>query len=141
MKKTKIMWVALAGAGLGALACAQDNPNQVKIPFRDASKPRMVNADVFNGSIIVKGYAGNEVIVESAGRPGRRERVSNVPDGMHRIGDSGSGLDITEDNNVVTIRAGVMGGGADVTIQVPTQTSLKLRSMNGGRIQVDGVSG
>ncbi len=138
MKKTKTIW--MVGAALGALAWGQDNPNQVRVPFRDASKPRMMNVDVFNGSITVKGYNGTEAIVESSGRNSRHAERS-APPGMRRVGEGGGGLDITEDNNVVTIRAGVMGGGSDLTIQVPVQTSLKLRSMNGGKIQVEGVSG
>ncbi len=119
----------------------QDTGNRLTVPFRDASKPRVVNVDVFNGSITIRGYNGNEAIVETTGRASRHERTpSSVPPGMHRVGDSGGGLDITEDNNVINIRAGAMGS-ADVTIQVPTQTSLKLRSLNGGKIQVENVSG
>lgn len=135
----------MMGAALGTLvslstAAMGQDANRLTVPFRDASKPRTVNVDVFNGSITVRAYNGNDAIVETTGRASRRERNSNVPDGMHRIGDNGGGLDITEDNNVINIRAGVMGS-SDVTIQVPTQTSLKLRSLNGGKIQVEGVTG
>ena len=133
------MWII--GAALGILAFGQDAGDKITVPFRDASKPRVVNVEVFNGSITVRGYSGNDAIVEATGRgSSRRGRPREVPDGMHQIGPASSGLDITEDNNVVTIRAGLTGS-SDVTIQVPTQTSLKLRSVNGGKIVVEGISG
>jgi len=101
----------------------------------------MVNIEVFNGSITVRAYNGNDAVVEASGRASsRRSHPDSVPPGMHQIGPGRSGLDITEENNIVNIRAGVMGS-SDVTVQVPTQTSLKLRSLNGGRIVVEGVSG
>jgi len=136
----KRIWIL--GAALGTLipmGWAQDTGDKITVPFRDASKPRMVNVDVFNGSITVRAYNGNDAIVEATGRAARR-RSSNIPEGMHQIGAGGSGLDITEDNNVINIRAGVMGS-SNVTIQVPAQTSLKLRTLNGGKILVEGISG
>ena len=137
----KRLW--MVGAALGTLiplTWGQEQGDRITVPFRDASKPRMVNVDVFNGSITVKAGAGNEAIVEATGRGRTPRRPSSVPDGMHQIGAGGGGLDITEDSNVINIRAGVMGN-SNVTLTVPAQTSLKLRSLNGGKIQVEGVSG
>jgi DUF4097 and DUF4098 domain-containing protein YvlB len=142
MKKTKTrksIWII--GVALSVVAFGQDTGDKVTVPFRDASKPRTVNVEVFNGSITVRAYNGNDAIVEASGHGSiRHGRPRDVPDGMHQIGPNRSGLDITEENNVINIRAGVMGS-SDVTIQVPTQTSLKLRSMNGGKVVVEGVSG
>ncbi len=138
--KNKIMIAASLALGIGG-AFAQDQ-DKVTVPFRDASKPRVVNIETFNGSITVRAYSGNDVVVESSGRfTPRRSRSENIPPGMHQIGTGRTGLDITEENNVVNIRAGMMGGGGDITVQVPTQTSLKLRSLAGGKIVVEGVSG
>src|SRR5262249_32908893 len=133
--KTRIVVAALTVGG--ALALAQD-ADKINVPFSDPSKPKTVNVEVFNGSITVRGYNGNEAIIESTGRT-RRSRSDNVPSGMHQIGPGRTGLDITEESNILRIRAGVMGS-ADVTLQVPTQSSLKLRSVNGGKIVVENVS-
>jgi DUF4097 and DUF4098 domain-containing protein YvlB len=142
MKKIKMrqsIWTI--GAMLGTLAFGQDTGDKLTVPFRDASKPRTVNIEVFNGSITVRGGSGNDAVIEASGRAGSRSRrPSNVPDGMHQITNNSSGLEVTEDNNVINIRAGVMHS-ADVVVQVPAQTSLKLRSINGGKIVVEGVSG
>ena len=59
---------------------------------------------------------------------------------MHRIDPSSSGLDITEDNNTITIHGGVMHS-SDVTVQIPAQTSLHLKTVNGGKITVEDISG
>src|SRR5579885_511485 len=138
--KTKTIKILTIGAIWTIGGAFGQDTDKINVPFRDASKPRTVNIEVFNGSITVRAYNGNDAIVEASGRSIRRGRPSNIPDGMHQIGPGRSGLDITEENNVINIRAGVMGS-SDVTVQVPTQTSLKLRSVNGGRIVVEGVSG
>src|SRR5947209_20114427 len=138
MKKTKITAIAIWTM---AAACGQDTGDKITVPFSSASKPRMVDVETLNGSVTVRGYNGNDVLVESTGRgSSRRSRPSNVPDGMHQIGPGRSGLDIVEENNVVKIRTGFMGGGGDLTIQVPTQTSLKIRTLSGGHLTVEGVS-
>jgi hypothetical protein len=128
--------LALAGLllAVGALACAQETTGgRVVVPARNTSHPRVVNATVHNGSISVKTYSGNEVIVETA-----RERAAAAPAGMKRI-DLPRGLDVEEEDNVVTVRTHP-GGTAHLTITVPAETSLNLKSHNGS-IAVDGVHG
>lgn len=122
-----------------ALACAQESTgDRVVVPARNTSHPRVVNATVHEGSITVKTYGGNEVIVET-GRPGEaRGRTGSAPAGMKRI-DVPRGLDVEEEDNVVTIRTRP-GGTAHLVITVPTDTSLNLKSHNGS-ITVEGVHG
>jgi DUF4097 and DUF4098 domain-containing protein YvlB len=59
---------------------------------------------------------------------------------MTKIG-SRPGLDIEEDHNLVTITAGSMGMGADLTIEAPVNTNLQLKTVNGSAIEATGVSG
>ena len=116
-----------------ALACAQETTGgRVVVPARNSSHPRVVNATVHNGSISVKTYSGNEVIVETG-----RERAT-APAGMKRI-DLPRGLDVEEEDNVITVRTDP-GEMAHLTITVPVDTSLNLKSHNGS-IAVDGVHG
>jgi hypothetical protein len=58
---------------------------------------------------------------------------------MHRIDNMSMGLDVTEENNVITVVGNESSG--HLTIQVPVQTSLVLRSVNGGAITVENISG
>ena len=127
---------ALAGLLLAvcALACAQETTgDRVVVPARNTSHPRVVNATVHEGSITVKTYSGNQVIVETG-----RAHAESAPAGMKRI-DMPRGLDVEEEDNVVTIRTHP-GGTARLIITVPVDTSLNLKSHNGS-IAVDGVHG
>jgi DUF4097 and DUF4098 domain-containing protein YvlB len=106
---------------------------------------------VINGSITVKAYDGKEVIVEAG--PGARERerereraarrgdTSAPPEGLKRLDLPGrSGLEVEEEDNVITIHTRVDSGG-NLTITVPVNTSLNLKGTNGGQIVVEGVTG
>ena len=139
------MW--MLGLTLGILLLAQDAPpDRVTVPFRDPSRPGTLNVSLLVGSVTVRGYDGKEAIVEStprggdARRHGPRRQRSEPPPGMHRIDTPNAGLDVTEDNNVIKVTGGVYGY-SDVTIQVPVQTSLNLKTVSGGRIVVENVSG
>jgi DUF4097 and DUF4098 domain-containing protein YvlB len=152
MKMRKRLWTVfikttLAVAALGTLVIcnvgAQDNGNRITVPFSDASKPRTVIIKMIQGGITVRGYEGRDAIVETTSRSGnsrRDSRPSSVPAGMHRIENNSGGLDITEENNIITIHGG-MTHSSDVVLQVPAQTSLKLETINGGAIVVENISG
>lgn len=128
---------------VGSLAaCAQDSPERVTIPFSDPSRPKMVKVSLLNGGITVKGYNGKEVIVESRSHDedsNRRHR--DVPPGMHRIYSGGAGLQAEESENTITIGTERINNTAEITVQVPFETSLRLRTVNGGNIVVENVSG
>jgi DUF4097 and DUF4098 domain-containing protein YvlB len=135
----------MAGAALGTLlgmpVWGQDAPDRVTVPFSDPSKPRVMNVTLINGGMTIRGYSGSEAIIEGRGGAAERHRrPSNVPDGMHQIVGNSYGLDVTEDGNTITVKGGITRS-ADLTIQVPQQTSLKVRTMNGGAIVIENVSG
>jgi hypothetical protein len=130
----------LASTGLILTACAlafaQDaTGDRIVVPARNTSHPRVVNCSVLNGSITVRAYSGNEVIVEDgfshASRP--------APNGMKRIGMSSRGLEVEEEDNVITLRSRPAGNG-NIVVTVPADTSLRLRSLSGA-INVEGVHG
>jgi hypothetical protein len=117
-----------------ALACAQEiTGGRVVVPARNSSHPRMVKATVFAGSITVKTYSGNDVIVETD-----RAHADSAPAGMKRI-DLPGGLDVEEEDNVITVRTGP-DSSTHLAITVPADTSLNLKSYNGS-ISVEGVRG
>jgi hypothetical protein len=130
--------LALCGLTLSvcAFAAPQDTTgNRVVVPARNTSHPRVVNCSTSNGNITVKTYSGTEVIVEggstTVNRPGR--------DGMKRINVPMRGLEVVEEDNVITVRNPAAAGSAMI-ISVPVDTSLRLRSSQ-GEIKVDGVHG
>jgi DUF4097 and DUF4098 domain-containing protein YvlB len=127
-------------------AHAQDaQGDRVVVPFSDPSRPKMLKASLLNGGITVKGYDGKDAIIESRGRSGgepRRHRPERT-DGMRRLDVSGTGLQVEESDNTITVGVGWRGlnNDTDIVIQVPYNTSVKLSTTNGGDLIVDHVTG
>jgi DUF4097 and DUF4098 domain-containing protein YvlB len=134
MLKQAILFAAVSG-----MLAAQDSGDKVTVPFRDPAAAKTLKVTLQNGSVTVKGYDGKDALIESSGRSARERRPSHVPEGMHRIDNMSMGLDVTEENNVITVVGNESSG--HLTIQVPVQTSLVLRSVNGGAITVENISG
>ena len=61
--------------------------------------------------------------------------------GMKRLTGTGTGLDIEEKDNVVSINTESWSAAVDLTIQVPTNASLNLGAINDGDIVVENVDG
>ena len=125
--------------GFAALASAQE-AQRITMPFRDPSMPRKLDVNLMMGSVTVKGYDGNDAVIEYTGRGVLRRNAPEPPPGMHRIGGSG-GLEVTEENNVVRIRSGAMMSSNDLVIQVPRQTSVTVKTMTGGNLTIEDISG
>jgi hypothetical protein len=105
---------------------------------------------MMSGGITVIGEDRKDIAVETHLRShdGRRSRDENRDsdddrsEGMHRLDLGGaSGLDITEDNNVVNIKTSIFNHGGDLTVHVPRHSSLQLKCMNDGEIVVENVDG
>jgi hypothetical protein len=118
---------------LCALASAQE---RVVVPARSTPGPREVQTHLVHGSITVKAYSGKEIIVEMDGSSSRRAPAASG--GMRRI-DVPRGLDIDADDNTVNIHVRA-GTPRSLTITVPTDTTLHLKTLNGD-ITVEGVNG
>jgi DUF4097 and DUF4098 domain-containing protein YvlB len=129
---------------MAALAAAQD---KVTVPLSSPGQPATVKARLISGSITVTAGTGPQVVIESqeAGDtrgPRHPDRVDRgVPPGMHRIDIGGRGFSVEEDHNVVTVVPDLGGQGMNLTIQVPVNTSVELKTVNGGHIDVTGLSG
>jgi hypothetical protein len=114
--------------------------DRVTVPLSAPGQPATVKVHLLSGSIIVTTGASNQVVVETASERARERRDRNVPAGMHRIDTGARSFNVEEDHNVVNIIPD-LGGNMNLTIQVPVNTSLELKSVNGGRIDVTGVNG
>src|SRR5260370_19110353 len=136
----RVLLTILAAAGVAAWA--QDASSEhITVPFSDSSRPKVVKVSLINGSITVKAYNGKEVIVEAQGGDrGRSRHRTEPPAGMHRI-DTSPGLQVEESENTIVIGVSDINRTSEISLQVPVDTSLRLRSINGGNIGVVGVSG
>jgi len=125
----------LIGLSILAPIFAQEH---IPVPLADANRPVTLNIHLNQGSITVRGYSGHEVVVDTkGGTPGEPEKTH---EGLHRIGGAGNDISIESENNKVTISS--RGGrSADLTVQTPVNTSLNVKTLAGGQIIIEGVSG
>jgi hypothetical protein len=149
MKKyqhTAIVTVFLLLAG--TLAFTQEGKtDRATVPFSDPSKPGFIEASVYNGSVIVRGYEGKEVIIEAKIREKlvseEKEKEENEKTkGMRRIsGSSGTGLEVEEEDNVMDISVSSMRQTVDLTLRVPFNTSMEIGSYNNGEVVIENITG
>jgi hypothetical protein len=135
-----LLFVFVATAAAPAQAQAQND--KVTVPLSDASQPATVKARLLSGSITVTVGTGSQVVVQGEPATSGRELIPPTPPpppGMHRIDGGRYGFNAEEDHNVVTIGGGL--SRMNLTIQVPANSSLELRTVNGGQISVTGVNG
>jgi hypothetical protein len=125
---------------IAALASAQE---KVTVPLSSPGQPATLKAHLISGSITVTAGTGPQVVIESEGGRDRgfRREDRDVPPGMHRLDLGGRGFSVEEDHNVVTVIPDMGGMGTNLTIQVPANTSVELKSVNGGHIDVTGLNG
>ena len=137
---TRMAVVAIAVA-LGYAAPASMAQDKMTVPLSSPGQPVTIKASFVNGGVTVTAGSGNQVTVTQEGG-GRREREpSDVPQGMHRIDAGRNGLDIEEDHNVVTISTHGWNNSGNLVIETPVNTSLQIKTVNGGHIDVTGLNG
>jgi DUF4097 and DUF4098 domain-containing protein YvlB len=129
--------LAVSPARLKAQAQSQPGADRIPVTLTDPSRPALVKASLIAGGITVKAYDGKEVIVEAHARAGENAQEG----GPKRIPISSTGLSVEEENNQVRISTESYVRPIDLTITVPTHTSLHLRAVNAGDIIVTGVDG
>jgi hypothetical protein len=132
------------------LACAGTGAAQDKItaPLSSPGQPATVTARLVSGSIVVTPGNAGEVVVESVARDaqsvstrGRQRERDTPPPGMHRLDVGNGGLNIEEDHNKVAISGIRPDRNGNLIIHVPVNTSVELRTVNGGSIDVSGING
>jgi DUF4097 and DUF4098 domain-containing protein YvlB len=114
------------------------NGDRVVVPLTDPARPAFLKAHLVTGSITVKGGAANNIVVEARVRESEHEGNEG---GMHRIPVNTTGLQVEEESNKVDVGADSTQRTIDLTITVPTRTSLSLHTVNDGDINVSNVDG
>lgn len=128
----------------GGALFAQDGNERTTVPLHDPTRPPRIHAQLMLGGITVRGAAINNVTVEARSRSGKEshETPPERADGMKRLElPGGAGLEVTEDDNVVTIKTSSWMRPTDLVITVPRRSSLQLKCMNDGDIAVEQVDG
>jgi len=135
---TAVLWAASPAPAEG-----QSSDQSVTVAFSDTSRPGLLRVDLIVGSITVKGTNRRDVRVSSSRDESRgaRERATPSPEpGLRRLNQP-HGFSIQEERNTMTISSDITSGPVDFDIEVPMRTNLRLTTVNGSRIAVDGVEG
>ena len=148
-----------------ATAATADEPEaeSVRVAFSDPSRSGLLKIDLTFGSITVKAHSEQDVLfeisspisrtdnkalkplVEPKPRPSRRARELRSPPppsaGMFVIQNDAFSFEVTEKDNVMRFDTESWNKPLSVSVKVPVNTSLKLDTVNSGRIVVEGVNG
>ncbi len=144
MRRTfTILGAALLLAGLARGACAQtDQP--IVVPLSDPARPAALEVSLVFGSVSVRGYDGDEVVITPQGSR-RLARLEEDEDadraGLRRIPNTSMALTAEEEDNTVTITTDWPRNEMRLDIAVPRRTSVRARTVNNGELTVEGVSG
>ena len=129
--------------GAMPLAGAQQQPDadRVTVPLSDASRPALIEVSLTQGSITVRGGNRKDVLVTArpdADRPSRR--YDPDASGLRRIPQN-AGYRISEEANRIKIQSDNPNRAITFEIEAPSRSNLKLSTVNGGEILVEGIDG
>jgi hypothetical protein len=132
-------WAAMLA--LCVVAAAEDSGERTTASFSDTSRPGSLHVALIQGSIIIKGSDGKDVIIETRPSPaGVLSRAPQEPAGMRRLPQQPS-ITVEEQNNQMSIGSPNVNRILELQIQVPKRTNLQLSNVNDGDIRVEGVDG
>jgi hypothetical protein len=141
MKTMKIVSsLVLATILAGELtAQTESKPQQLVVPLSQPDKPCKVKVSAVYGSIKVVGYEGKDVVVDVETE--KHSESSTSGGGMKRIGGGGAEVTAQEDDNTVTVNAG-LSHVTRMTVKIPQSVAeLTVSTVNDGDISVSNVSG
>jgi hypothetical protein len=133
------------------------NTEKAEVPLSNPSKPASIKVSLVMGGITVTGYNGKTIQVEAVVKSdqdgdhdheidhemddedAKKERDKSA--GMMEITNTSTGLSIIEDKNEVAIQVKSFMRPVNISLKVPFKTSLKLHTVNNGKIHVEKVEG
>jgi DUF4097 and DUF4098 domain-containing protein YvlB len=133
--------IALVMSAGSRLVAEDANVDRATVRLSDPSKPAWLRAHTINGGISVKGYEGKDVVIEARVRGKDDGGGSDRYPGMKRLPMKSTGLTVEERDNVVEVKTESWRVPADLVIQVPFNTSLRLGCVNDGSIVVEKATG
>lgn len=118
----------------------------VTIPLSNPSKEGLLKIGIINGSITIKGTDAKEVTITGTRREGEKRYYSgrktskNDVSGLKRISNNSLEFSAEEYDNEVRVKSSPQGT-TDFEIEVPKNFSLKISTINKGKIYVENVNG
>jgi hypothetical protein len=140
MQKLWLIGILLVAAGGGVATRAQEQGERVTVAFSDPSRVGMVNIQLLQGSVTIRGADRRDVLIETVGRTETAPRSEPNPSGLRRLTQRGSFV-VEEAANVLKVTSAQFNRPVDFTIQVPARTNLKVGLVNDGGLVIENVEG
>ncbi|MEM8508903.1 MAG: DUF4097 family beta strand repeat-containing protein [Bacteroidota bacterium] len=147
MKTSKGITTVLAFCAMALLSAQTKEIDLFTVPLSNPSEPGKLEIEQISGSIYVTAYEGKEVIVKATihegdghcGDCGKKSQGST--NGMKKISASSLNIGAEEEDNTVRIQNELWNKKTDLSIKVPSNFALELKTINNGDIKVEGVNG
>ncbi|KPM48726.1 DUF4097 family beta strand repeat-containing protein [Jiulongibacter sediminis] len=139
MKKLKFLTITLCSI-ITFQSFSQDE--KLTIPLSKPGTVGMLNVNLVNGSIHVKGADVNEVTVVTKVKADNYTKEHVREDGMRRI-STNKGFEVTaeEQDNSVSVRSHNPNQKLVLEVTVPKNFNLKVRTVNSGDVSATNVNG
>jgi hypothetical protein len=140
--------VFAAGAAFGqakvttaaaAAVPAQVQPETITIPLSRPGEPMSMSIDILSARMEIIGEERKDVALTVTLSGGRRKIVT--PSGAKMLSGGGSGLEITERDNRVSIESDAPPSPITIVARVPRRAQLNLSTTNDGAITVRDIVG
>src|SRR5690606_36526027 len=119
------------------VARAQEPPvSALTVAFSNPDRPGSIRVALVTGGVTVRAGNRRDVAISVANAPNARGR-SEPANGLRRLTPV-TGLSISEDQNEMTIRASA-DRARHLDIASPARVNLRLSTVSGGDIEVDGA--
>ncbi|TJY37832.1 DUF4097 family beta strand repeat-containing protein [Pontimicrobium aquaticum] len=111
----------------------------ITVPMDNPNEKGLLEIATMNGSISIKGYSGNEVIVKGTARIQANEKEQLV-NGLKKVSNTSIEFRVEKYGNEVNVRNSSKKI-IDFEVQVPEKFSLKVTTHNQGEVHVENVNG
>ncbi|MEK6152094.1 DUF4097 family beta strand repeat-containing protein [Flavobacteriaceae bacterium 3-367] len=145
MRNIKILVTSFLMFSVSLLTAQETELDLFTVPLSQPTKTGKLIVNQISGSIEVTGYSGNEIIVKASFGEryahGHKNKGKTTKNGLKRITNASLDIRAEEKNNVVQIINEQHNRETNLSIKVPVNFSLKLRTINNGDITVQGING
>ena len=139
MKKIRLKIFISFILALIYLTVAGQTKDSYNIPLSNPGDDGKLIVHIMQGSVVVEGYSGNEVVVESTGGTIRNHMSHN--NGKNSVKSNLMSFTIEEIDNTVRVNHSLEKGLTNYKIKVPFNFSVDLKTMSQGEIIVKNVTG
>jgi hypothetical protein len=134
-----VLGTAVALAQNQAAAPAQSQPETIVVPLSRPGDPISMSVDILSARIEVIGEERKDVSLQVTLSGGRRKIV--MPSGTRTLTGGGSGLEVSERDNRISIESDAPPNPITIVARVPRRANLNLSTTNDGEIIVRNVVG